>query len=303
MSRMRTTARAAVSAGLLLAILAWLDPAAVLAEVRTFSMPWLVAALAASVLQFALSAERWHLTARRLGVPLARRRALADYYLAGFGNQVLPGGVLGDAARAARHSRATGRTGPAVRAVVIERASGQAVVAAVVAAVLLLTEPGRRLFALVPAPTATGAAVAALALLAAITLVRLPGVSPALRVFVDDARRALLARDAWPAQLALSLGVLFTCCLVFACAGRIIGAGTPFSTLLLVAPAVLLAMLVPVSVAGWGVRELAAAGIWAALGWPAAEGVAISIAYGALCLAASLPGAAVAAVEPMRRAT
>jgi uncharacterized membrane protein YbhN (UPF0104 family) len=294
--------RAVVSAALLIAIFSWLDPAQIAAQVRGVDAGWLAAALAASALQFALSAERWQRTAGSLGVPLARRRALADYYLAGFGNQVLPGGVVGDAARALRHSRSSGRPGPALRAVVLERVSGQLVVAAALVAVLTLTDTGARLLAATPdyatglfaVLAAVGAAVAALAWWAR----RFPGWFSTL---ADDARRALLASHAWPAQLALSLAVLATCCVMFACAGRMIGADLPFGVLAALAPAVLLAMLIPISTAGWGVREVAAAAIWSALGWPAAEGVTISIAYGVLCLLGSLPGALVAAAEPIRR--
>ena len=65
------------------------------------------------------------------------------------------------------------------------------------------------------------------------------------------------------------------------------------STLLpLVAP-VLVSMLLPVTVAGWGVRETAAATLWGAVGLASADGVAISVAYGLLVLLSSLPGALV----------
>lgn len=300
--RRPTLLRALVSAGLLVAVFAWLEPSEIAARVHGISMPWLAAALAISVLQFVLSAERWHRTASHLGVPLRRRRALADYYLAGFGNQVLPGGVLGDAVRAWRHSHSSGRAGPAVRAVVLERASGQFVVAVAVAAIVLLTEPGARLLVQASAPAPSWLVVgAAAAAIAAAVLSRVPLAPDWLQALFSDARRALLSRSAWPAQLALSLGVLATCCVMFACTGRMIGAGAPFELLVLVAPPVLLAMLVPISVAGWGVREVAAAGIWTALGLPPAEGVAVSIAYGVTCLVASLPGAAILAAEPLRR--
>ena len=42
-------------------------------------------------------------------------------------NQVLPGGVTGDVSRAWRHARTDAPAGPAVRAVVLERLSGQVV--------------------------------------------------------------------------------------------------------------------------------------------------------------------------------
>ena len=68
---------------------------------------------------------------------------------------------------------------------------------------------------------------------------------------------------------------------------------TPTLVLLpLVAP-VLMTMLIPVTVAGWGLRESAAAVLWGAVGLTAADGVAVSLAYGLIVLLCSLPGAVV----------
>jgi hypothetical protein len=50
-------------------------------------------------------------------------------------------------------------------------------------------------------------------------------------------------------------------------------------------------MLIPVTVAGWGLRESAAAALWGAVGLTAADGVIVSVAYGLLVLVGSLPGA------------
>lgn len=300
--------RGLVGAGLLAAIVIALEPSAVVGQVRAFEPAWAIAALALGALQFAISAERWRQTSIRLGVPIRRRRALAEYWLAGFANQALPGGVLGDAGRAWRHSRASGRTAQAVHSVVLERASGQFAVVIVLAGVLLLTAPGRQLMAQVRTPTDSAAAAAAwiaatVALVAAsiFSARRVARAPEWVRRFARDARQALLARRAWPRQLLLSLAAVAACCAMFACTGKMIGAAMPFTTLLAIAPLVLVSMLIPVSIAGWGLRELAAAGTWAALGLPASEGVAVSIAYGLLCLAASLPGAAVGAAAPAAR--
>lgn len=298
--------RALVSLGLLAALALWLEPAAIVRHIQEVDPFWLAAALALGTLQFGLSAERWRRTAARLDVPLGKRRALADYYVSGFANQVLPGGVIGDAGRAWRHSRTSGRPGPAVRAVILERASGQFVLLLALFATLAATDPGAMLLARLDTAAGPGWMVAALivilpaaGLLATGRSGRLPGW---LMSLARDAHRALLMRGAWPAQLVLSLAVLATYCAMFACAGRMIGADAPSATLAMIAPVVLLAMLLPISVAGWGVRETAAAGVWAALGWPAAEGVAVSVAYGALCLLASLPGAIISALMPIRQA-
>lgn len=295
--------RALFSLGLLAVLVLWLDPAAIVRQVRVFDPIWLAAALALGTLQFALSAERWRRTAARLDVPIGKRRALADYYAAGFANQVLPGGVVGDAGRAWRHARTSSRPGPAVRAVVLERASGQLVLLPALFIMLVATDPGATLLAQMAVPAGpvwmvavVGLVLPAAGLVAAWRAGRIPGWLASL---ARDAQRALLARGAWPAQLALSVAVLGTYCAMFACAGRMIGADASFSTLAVLAPIVLLAMLMPISVAGWGVREATAAGVWVALGWPAAEGVAVSVAYGALCLITSLPGAVISSLLPM----
>jgi len=78
--------------------------------------------------------------------------------------------------------------------------------------------------------------------------------------------------------------------LVMVCAARAIGVALPALEVLALAPALLLAMLIPFSVAGWGLREGTAAGVWVLVGLPSAQGVAVSLAYGVLVLLASLPG-------------
>ena len=54
---------------------------------------------------------------------------------------------------------------------------------------------------------------------------------------------------------------------------------------------VLLAAGLPLNVAGWGPREGAAAWVFAAVGLGAAQGLAVAVAYGAIVLVATLPGA------------
>jgi len=298
--------RVLVTLVLLVILALWLDPLAIARHVNEVDPVWLAAALGLGSVQFALSAERWRRTAARLEVPLGKRRALADYYVAGFANQVLPGGVIGDAGRAWRHSRSSGRPGPAVRAVILERASGQLVLVLALFATLAATDPGAQLLTRLDTPAGPGwmfAAVVVVMAAAGLFAAGRTGGAPAwMASLARDAHLALLARNAWPAQLALSLAVLATYCAMFACAGLMIGADVPATTLAMIAPPVLLAMLLPISVAGWGVRETAAAGVWVALGWPAAEGVAVSVAYGLLCLLASLPGAVISVLMPVRQA-
>ena len=286
--------RGIVSVALLVAVALWVEPAAVLAEMTRLAPEWVLAALAVSVLQVMLSAWRWQFTAGRVDVPLRFRYALREYYLALLVNQLLPGGVLGDAGRAHRHARQATSKGSAWRAVVIERASGQMAVA-LLTLVALLTSPLWH-----AALGGTGLLVLAAGVVALVLVVAALGIwcrrerGPTLPSWCvalgRDVRRGLLERRVWPLQLASSLAIVISYGLVMVCAARAIGSEMPALDILALAPVLLLAMLVPLSIAGWGLREGAAAGIWVLVGLPAAQGVAISLAYGVLVLLSSLPG-------------
>lgn len=292
--------RLALSVVLLGAVALWVEPFEIAAEVRQFAPGWVLLALGISVVQVVLSAWRWQLTATRIGVPLRLSYALREYYLAMLVNQLLPGGMLGDAGRAHRHAAQAASRGSAWRAVIIERASGQ--VAALVATLAALTLSPLWL-AVVPLPVIGALVVTAAACCALFFWLlyrRGAGFSRQNRVtrwlgeFASDLRRGLLAPGVWPRQVGTSLLVVLSYASVMWCAARAIGVDIPAWQLFSLAPVVLAFMLIPFSVAGWGVREGAAASIWLAVGLPAAQGVAVSLAYGVLVLLGSLPGAWVA---------
>lgn len=291
--------RWAVSLAVLGVLAWWLDPAAIAAAVTRFSPVWLFTALGVTVIQTTLSAWRWRFTARRLGLDLTWPRALGDYYLAALINQVLPGGVLGDALRAHRHARDSGSAGPAWRAVIIERASGQVVVLAATIGVLTAVPAWRDVLSTVWTGGGTWLMpILAVCLLVAVAVVvarRWPAQWAVLR---EDLHTTLLARSAWAFQLIASAAIVFSYVLVFALAGRGIGVTVAFDLLLAVALPILLAMLIPISVAGWGFREAAAAAVWLALGLPAEQGVAVALAYGLITLIGSVPGALVLTWRP-----
>ncbi len=286
-------ARAAISVALLATVAAALDPSAIAGRLAGLRVPWVLLALAISVLQVVVLAWRWRFTAGRLGIDLPWGAAVREYYLGVLLNQVLPGGIAGDVSRAWRHARSEAPAGAAVRAVILERASGQVVMTSV-AALSLLALP----IAWGSAARSLGAlalvAVGALGLVAVVGLVALrlwmrSAGSLSGRMWADT-HAALLHRDALPAQLASALLTVASYVAVFLAAARAVGVDTPVGLLLpLVAP-VLMAMLLPVTVAGWGLREGAAAALWGLVGLAPEDGVAISVAYGLVVLLSALPG-------------
>lgn len=289
--------RGVMSAALLSAVALWVEPQQILAEVQRFSAGWGVLALAISTLQIMLCAWRWQFTAGLIDVPLRFAYALREYYLALLVNQLLPGGVLGDAGRAHRHARQAHSRGHAWRAVIIERASGQVAVALLTLTTLLLSPLwhnalGKPLLTAVVLSVVLllGVGIASWRLLRhrfSVWLEQLPRWCQALS---RDVKRGLLRRGVWHWQLLSSLVIVVSYGLVMVCAARAIGVEMPALQLLALTPVLLLAMLIPFSVAGWGLREGAAAGVWALVGLPPAQGVAVSLAYGVLVLLASLPG-------------
>lgn len=276
----------------LLGVLAYLvDVPAVVRRLSGMDGRWVATAVGISVVQTALSAWRWRFTAERLGLALPFSAALSEYYRGIFLNQVLPGGVLGDASRAWRHASRTRRAwGPAVRAVLLERVSGQGIMAvfALISGVALARRlaPG----AWWPAP-ALLLGMVAVAWAAWRVATREPTGTHAVGVFLRDARQALLAREALGIQLATSTLIVGSYVVSYLCAARAVGVETGWTELAVLVPPVLVAMLVPLSVGGWGLREGAAAGLWAAVGLGAADGVAISVAYGLVVLLGTIPGA------------
>ena len=360
--RLQPLIRVAASLGLLAAVLLWLEPRTLAAAFSAPEPMWLAAALALSFPQIALSAWRWRLTAQRLGAPIGFGEALREYYVATFLNQILPGGVMGDAARAWRHARSTrsegvlrGAVGEAVgesigpavgtkvetrrlmplgapvettagapfeppfeppfetpvetpvetpaaapvglaawHAVLIERASGQLALLAVVLATLVVSPELQgttaRMFTS-PDGGSNSPVTLALALLLALAGIALWRGRGHVARFRRAVQEALLARDVFLRQLVASLLIVASYVGVYLCCMRMIGIDTPLATAAPLVPWVLLAMAIPLSIAGWGVREGAAALVWQAAGLDPAQGVAISISYGVVILLSSLPGA------------
>src|SRR5690606_25586209 len=221
----------------------------------------ILAVFVVSPIQIALSAWRWRYTANRLGVAIGFGFAFREYYLAGFLNQVLPGGVMGDVNRAWRHSRSGRRLQQLaiVHAVVLERLSGQLVLVPVVLiAVFWLWWSGQL-------NSQFGDAGVSLNLGYWLIL-------PALAVL-----GVLLVSMTGFGTSVLVLLTYMAVFVLMAAGMDLFAGGTPWLLLVALCPLLLLAMVVPVTVSGWGVREGAAAILWPLVGLPAEQGVALSV--------------------------
>jgi uncharacterized membrane protein YbhN (UPF0104 family) len=271
---------------------------------RAVTWPAVLAAVTLTVLTTVCSAWRWRVAARALGVGIGLSAAVGAYYRSLFLNSVLIGGVVGDVHRAVTHGRRSGDVAAGLRAVAWERLWGQ-LIQAVVTAVVLLTMPSpvRSALPYVLAGIAGVAAAVGCAALVARRTGRLDR-SPlmrAARAVADDLRHGMLAPDVWP-QLALaSVLVVAGHTATFVIAARVAGSTAPLGELLALLMVVQTAMVLPLSIAGWGLREGIAAWAFAAAGFGAAIGVKAAILYAVLMLIAVAPGACLLLRDAVRR--
>jgi glycosyltransferase 2 family protein len=272
------------------------------AGLRAISVPSVLAVTAITAVTTVCSAWRWQVVARGLGVGMPLRAAVAAYYRSQFLNSALPGGVAGDLHRGLLHGRDAGDIGRGLRAVAWERAAGQAVQAVLAGTVLVtLASPARSGSRWVVA-AALGAALCGGLLVRLLPRRRSFLPATVVRAARSDVRNGLLAPAAWPAVAAASVVVVAGHTGSMLIALRSSGSAAPLTRLLPLAVLVLLAMVVPLTIGGWGPREGVAAWVFGAAGLGAEQGVAAATAYGGLALVATLPGAVVLAAGLRRSA-
>ena len=264
----------------------------------------LVAVSGIALLTTACTSWRWVLVARGLGLRLSLREAVTASYRSQFLNVSLPGGVLGDVHRGLSQGRNSGEVGRAMRSVVWERSSGQAVQVCLAGiALLVVPSPVRSQLLAAPALVGTAVVAALLALLLLVTRRSRSRVAHGLRAVTTDARLAVLGRRTWPGVVAASIVAVAGHVATFLIAARTAGIVASPLGLIPLAFVVLLAMALPVNLAGWGPREGAAAWAFGAAGLGAVQGLATAVVYGGLVLVASLPGAVIITVSSVRRAS
>ncbi|MBF9041893.1 UPF0104 family protein [Rhodobacterales bacterium HKCCE4037] len=250
-------------------------------------MPLIAAALMLT-LQTLLSALRWRLTASRLGIALPIEFAIREYYLSQVVNQSLPGGVLGDAGRAIRARGAAGLMASG-QAVIFERVAGQLGLLSILIAALAINAvtPGGLSW---PAAVQNALWVAlGIGLIGAIALFLLNR-SVLLGRSLLQFHHAVLAGPVLAPQVVLSLGTAFCNIAAFALCAAAIGAPLPPVAAAALVPMILFAMVLPLSISGWGLREGAAALLFPVAGLSASAGLAASVAFGLTFLAITLPG-------------
>lgn len=265
-----------MSVALLGWVLSKVDLSAVVRQCR--SPGFVLAAAAFGPLQIVMSAERWRIVCESVGQHLGRERAIREVALSTLLDQLLPTGFGGSFLRSWRARSPLVTLGAAVRSVAVDRLFGFGVHLAVVGAGLVVWD---RAHAGVPLPTGI---VGLWVMLVALTAVI--GFWP-LRT---ELRATFSTASSGAAVVVLSTLLTGSFLGAFALCGLAVGANLGWTTITAV-PLILLAMAVPVSVGGWGLREATAVALLPRLGWSDEAAVALAATYGVSALIGALPGA------------
>jgi uncharacterized membrane protein YbhN (UPF0104 family) len=288
-------AKAAVSGLLLYLALNFVNLETVASRLARVEPGWLGLMVAALLTQTGLLALRWGQILERCGAPLAFRELFRISMIAIFFNQTLPSSAGGDVMRIWLVARQTNWRS-ATYSVFLDRVIGVIALALLVVACLpwslaLVSDPVGRAALLLIGLGFLGAGAVFVSL--AWNWVPFLDRWSATRHLIAA---AAVARDIFRAPRTLArvftLSVLIHLLTALAawCAARSVGANlSPLYALYLVLPVVLVA-IVPISIAGWGVRESAMVTAFAYAGLPQADGLIVSLLLGAGQLALGIVG-------------
>ncbi len=277
---------------LLFFIFRQVDPARTWQYLHSTSPVILGAALFLQMASNTTAALRWHLIMKAIGFAQPFSFFLKSYFKGAFFNQGLPTSIGGDGLRILDCARG-GSTEKAIYGVFIDRIIGLAGLLLLNLAALCLNQ------SLLPARITLPLFALLLVLLVGLILLfflRKFSWLSTNRVFSYLFRLsehyALVYNSFATISLQLFLSVLTHLLAMgaFYLLGRGMGLDYPLWIYLVLVPPVVLLTILPISLAGWGVREGALVGLFVLIGADRTKVVSFSLLYGLTAILASLPG-------------
>jgi uncharacterized membrane protein YbhN (UPF0104 family) len=302
--RWATPLRIAVSV-LLLGIIVWrlgdgVDWRHTVPDWSPEALAWMLGAALLMLVSYVLSTFRWQQVVRALDLRDRFQRLLSHFLAGQFVSNALPTTIGGDVVRVARLSKDTGDAPGSFASVVLERLSGWIVLPAI-------TLIG---FGLNPTLQHEGMQTEVAFAIAAFTLAALGGLVYAVnhqrvggrftegegwRRFAAAVHLGVARIRHHPASVLsiLGAGFVYQFILVLAAylAALALGIDIGITALMAFFPAVLIAQVIPISIAGLGVREFMLVWLLGSVGVPKEKALALGILIWALTVVTSLVGA------------
>jgi len=291
----------AVTCALLWLVFRKIDIGLVSQRIGTMQVGWASIALITLFDQLLLTGVRWYFVDRLIGACIGRGLATRLILVGQFFNQVLPSSVGGDGVRAWLLSREGISIRHALVSVICDRVSALVLLAVIVACTLPIViasggaeiPAGHLLVIIVDAVTAIGLLFLILCGKAfSDWLIRLPLVRP-LGVLIRDLRLVLFSSvtSLWIVGLSIIVQGMVVMSTYF-CAKAL---GIQFGMVhLLMLPFIMLISSIPISFAGWGLRESAMVTGLGFAGISAENALVVSVSFGIAQMLVGLPGFVIA---------
>jgi glycosyltransferase 2 family protein len=283
-----STIKITISAALLYLALRNVDLPQLVSRINARSLGWIALAIAVTFLQVFTGVLRWREIGAQCGAPLATQQAMRFNMIGAFFNQTLPSSIGGDAVRLWLVARGGAGWRAATYSIFVDRAIGLIALAIIVVATLqwsydLISDGAGRsalLFVDVVA-LAAGAGFLVVGRLPWPWLKRWWGTHH-IHACSVIANRVLFSRQHGPVVATTSVMVHVLTVVIAWCIVKSIAAPVSFPQVFQLIPPVMLITMLPISIAGWGLREATMGLAFGYAGLMASEGVNVSLLFGAV---------------------
>jgi glycosyltransferase 2 family protein len=283
-----STLKILISAALLYFSLRKVNLADLASRIDIASLGWISLAIAVTFLQILLGALRWREISGECAAALTTKQAMRFNLIGTFFNQTLPSSIGGDAVRLWLVARGGSGWRAATYSIFVDRAVGLIALAIIIVASLpwsydlIRDTDGRSALLLIDFASLAGG----LGFLA-LGWPRWPWLkhwwgTHHLHACSVIANRVIFSRAHGPKIAVFSILVHVLTVVIAWCVVQSIAAPVLFGQVFQLVPPVMLITMLPISIAGWGVREATMGLAFGYAGLMANEGVKVSLLFGAV---------------------
>jgi len=282
------TTRVLVSLALLYLALRGVNFAAIQARLSQINLLWIGFAVMVTIVQIFLGSLRWLEISQLCHAPLTALQAFRYNMIGAFFNQTLPSSIGGDAVRLWLLNRTGAGWRAATYSILTDRAVGLIALALIIVASLpwsygMITDSHGRI-ALVFIDLAALAAGLGFLLVGRLPWLWLKRWWPTRHVHACSviANQVIFGRHTGLKIAALSLSIHVLTVVIAWGTVRAISAPADFEQLFMLIPPIMLITMLPISIAGWGVREASMMVAFGYAGLMPSDGTVVSILFGAV---------------------
>lgn len=278
--------RILISLALLYLALRGINFEAIGSRLSQINLLWIGFAVLVTIFQVLLGALRWREISDLCHAPLSDLQAFRYNMIGSFFNQTLPSSIGGDAVRLWLVNRTGAGWRAATYSILTDRAVGLIALALIIVASLpwsyaMIGDPKGRL-ALVFVDFAALLGGLGFLLLGHLRWPWLKTWWPTKHIHACSvvANQVIFGRRSGPKIAVLSLSIHALAVVIAWCAVRAIAAPGSFEQLFMLVPPIMLITMLPISIAGWGVREATMMVAFGYAGLAQTDGTVVSILFG-----------------------